>query len=101
MFLKRFVSGCLFVSPCRPGCFLHEMKIEPGLRLTFLHISNALLVTAVHVKMSSFYRISNLINFIPKYLVSTNIEVTIEGKSSRERFRKNSFQHREIRLEVK
>ena len=33
-FRRRFVSGPLFVSPCRPECYLQsETKIEPDLTL--------------------------------------------------------------------
>ena len=36
-FLRRFVSGSVFVSPCPPECYLtSEMKIEPDLRLRYL-----------------------------------------------------------------
>ena len=61
-------------------------------------------------RLSSFYRISNHKNFIPKYLDNSltdfrlnfkNIEAAVEGKSSRERFLKKSSQYREIRLQVK
>ena len=33
-FRRRFVSGSIFVSPCRPECYFQsETKIEPDLRL--------------------------------------------------------------------
>ena len=48
-------------------------------------------ITAEHQDCPFFYPISNLKNFIPKYLDnavtdSTNIEAAIGGKSSRKRF---------------
>jgi len=36
-FRKRFVSGCFFVSPCPPECYVQgETKIEPDIRLIIL-----------------------------------------------------------------